>query len=165
MSKLQDNRTTPQFMGILEKWAFFTLNLHFQQIRSVRNSTLYFFGFFCAYLYFVHLEFDGNLLFFCLLRKMRSRVEISLFIDLVQHHSVWKEHKSDKSPKLPTNPLHGFFFIFGAKIHIHIRKNYYFNAKKFLYHFWLIISKWDFFWWFSNSLYNLFLFSKRNKVL
>ena len=34
MSKLQDNRTTPQFMAMLEKWAFFlTLNLHFQQIR------------------------------------------------------------------------------------------------------------------------------------
>ena len=81
MSKLQDNRTTPQFMAMLEKWAFFlTLNLHFQQIRFLSLKMQLEIRHFSVlrlllFLYFGHL--------FCLLRNMRSRVEISLLISFV----------------------------------------------------------------------------------
>ena len=90
MSKLQDNRTTPQFMAMLEKWAFFlTLNLHFQQIRFLSLKMQLEIRHFSVlrlllFLYFGHL--------FCLLRNMRSRVEISLFSDLLRH-TVFENHR------------------------------------------------------------------------
>ena len=80
MSKLQDNRTTPQFMAMLGKMGVFSyleFTLSTDQIfisqNAVGNSTLLAASFI--------LFWSSRI--FCLQRNMRSRVEISLLISFV----------------------------------------------------------------------------------